>query len=113
GLSARVVNDQIGYFRNIEFGLGYAYQMELATGTLGFGLSVNFRNNSLNVDEWLPSDQTIDDPSLPLNIATGLSIDPSFGVYYDSDNIWGGISAINLIEGSADLAGIAGTVSYT
>lgn len=109
GLSARIVNDQIGFFQNIDFGVGYAYQLELAQGTLGFGITLNLRNNALTGAEWVPTEGKVaEDFSLPAATSSGISFDPGFGVYYNSENIWGGISSVNLLESTASLQGMAG-----
>ncbi|MGB0176570.1 MAG: PorP/SprF family type IX secretion system membrane protein [Owenweeksia sp.] len=112
GFAVNIINDQIGFFQNIEAGLGYAYQLELARGTLGFGVGVRFINNSVNNAEWRPSDQSISDFGIPGQNASGIAIDPAFGIYYSSENIWGGVSSINLIETTSALAGTQGAVGY-
>ncbi len=112
GFSVSVINDQIGFFQNIEAGLGYAYQLELARGTLGFGASVRFINNAVNNADWRPADQSVPDFGIPAQAASGLSIDPTFGIYYNSDKIWAGVSSLNLVETTAALNGNIGSVGY-
>ncbi len=107
GIGVSIVNDEIGFFNNIAARVMYAYQLELADGTLGFGLGASFLNKSLGDGTWIPSDYNgvggAIDPNLPSFNANGFQIDAEFGIYYESQNIWGGVSSTRMIETATDV----------
>lgn len=102
GLALKVSNDQIGYFQNFNVGLGYAYQMELANGTLGFGLNVELFTSSINNASWTPPDASAIDVAIPTANTQGITVDGSFGVYYENDTWWAGFSSARLAETPTD-----------
>lgn len=107
GVGLSIVNDQIGFFNNISARLMYGYQLQLSNGTLGIGAGATFLNNQINGTEWIPADYAspgyIGDPSIPGLQETGLQVDAVFGVYYESQNIWGGLSTTRVIESTTEL----------
>jgi type IX secretion system PorP/SprF family membrane protein len=114
GLSLSVANDQIGFFQNIDFGVAYAYQLQLSNGTLGIGVGLNLRNKALDDAQWVPSENDFTDPSLAAGDASALSFNPSFGVYYESSTLWAGVSTTNLTQSTAELNSVRNTViEYT
>ena len=109
GIGVSIINDQIGFFNNISARLMYAYQLELGDGSLGFGIGASFLNKSLSSAVWVPSDYNTpmgsSDFNLPGLDANGFQIDAEFGIYYESQNIWGGVSSTRMIETMAALLG--------
>ncbi len=110
GLGVNITNDQLGFFQNISAGIGYAYQAQLSNGTLGFGLMAHLYSNAVNNALWRPVDpgqfgfpSGATDPSIAATDASGLLFDLSFGVYYESNNIWAGISSTRLMETNTDV----------
>lgn len=106
GIGVSIVNDQIGFFNNVSARLMYAYQFELADGTLGIGLGASFLNKSLGDAVWIPSDYANMgglDGAIPAIDASGFQIDGIFGVYYENQNFWGGISSTRVIESTAEV----------
>lgn len=107
GVGLSIVNDQIGFFNNISARLMYGYQLQLSDGTLGIGLGATFLNNQINGTEWIPADYASPgggfDPTLPNIQGNGFQVDMNFGVYYQSQNIWGGISSTRVIESATDV----------
>lgn len=102
GLALKVSNDQIGYFQNFNVGLGYAYQMELSNGTLGFGLNLELFTSSIANATWIPPSGAIGalDQIIPAGATQGVTFDGSLGVYYENDTWWAGISSARLAESS-------------
>ena len=117
GIGLNITNDQIGFFQDIQVGLAYGYQLQLSNGTLGIGAGLNIRNMSVNSAQWSPSDGNLGDPDLVAeNDNSGLNFDNfSFGVYYESENIWAGISTAELSEANLtlDSRNNLETVDYT
>jgi type IX secretion system PorP/SprF family membrane protein len=114
GIGLSIVNDQIGFFSNVSARLMYAYQFQLANGTLGIGVGASFLNKSLGDALWIPSDYASPDGgidgALPAIDANGFQIDGIFGIYYENQDFWGGLSSTRVIESTADVTSIAGSV---
>lgn len=111
GLSLKLANDQIGFFQNINAGLGYGYQYQLPTGTIGAGVSFELYTKSINNADWRPPDglgslgpgNPAFDGNIPTENTNGMTFDMTFGLYYNSPTIWGGISTARLLNSSTDL----------
>lgn len=119
GVGFSIVNDQIGFFNNVGLDLNYAYQFQLASGTLGVGIGVSIMNKSLSNTEWIPADfgdaasgGGMNDFALAALDADGLLIDGEFGVYYNSQNIWGGISSTRVIENRTEIDNVLGSQTF-
>ena len=97
GLALNFTNDMIGYFQDITVGVGYGYQMNLAGGTLGYGLRADFRNKNVTSGVWAPP-QTMNDPSLVALGSTSMATDLSFGAYYQQETWYAGLSSTRLLE---------------
>lgn len=111
-LSLSITNDQIGFFQDINAGIGYTYNTKIGDGNLGIGLMVNIKNKGLNDAEWItPNAPESNDFSIIKNGASGLATDLNFGVYYNTPTYYVGISSGNLIAAKTDLDGTAGGVS--
>ncbi len=117
GIGVSIVNDQIGFFNNVSADLMYAYQIQLPQGTLGIGLGGSFQNSGLSDAVWIPADFNPDptnpggfpDLALPATDANGFQVDLTFGAYYSSETVWGGISTTRVIESSATVDNQFGT----
>lgn len=101
GLALKIANDQIGFFQNINAGLGYAYQHQLSNGaTLGAGFSANLYTSTVSTAQWVAPDGSsgLLDPSIAQPGSTGATFDLDFGIYYESQKFWAGISSARLLE---------------
>jgi len=110
GIGLSVTNDQLGFFQNISAGLGYSYQLQMASGTLGFGLMGHLYSNAVNNAVWRPVDPGqfgfppgATDPSIAATDASGVLFDLSFGAYYEGDKFWAGVSSTRLMETNTDV----------
>jgi type IX secretion system PorP/SprF family membrane protein len=79
GLSAMVLQDKIGYFKNILVKVGYAYQKNVGFGKLGIGAQIEFNNKSLDFSKLHPVEP---DPALLTSNESDMLIDFSLGLYY-------------------------------
>lgn len=114
GVGLSIVNDQIGFYNNISARLMYGYQFQLPSGTLGIGAGATFLNNQINGTTWVPADYNRGgnlDPTIPGFGETGFQVDAVFGVYYESQNIWGGVSTTRVLESSTDVGSILNTTT--
>jgi type IX secretion system PorP/SprF family membrane protein len=104
GLGIRVENDQIGFFQDIAVALSYAYQHRFADGSsLGFGVSADFRDKGLNTGNWIPPDAGQPDIALLNFNNSNLTTDVNFGVYYNSEKLWVGLSSSRLLRATTEL----------
>jgi type IX secretion system PorP/SprF family membrane protein len=107
GVSATVMQDKIGYFKDIYVRLGYAYNRPLGDGELGIGFNVGFLNKSLDYGKLKPVD---DDPIIKGNTESTMFTDFSIGAFYIQPNgLYLGLSSTQLLEGSKQLGSDAGT----
>ncbi len=102
GLGVRIANDQIGFFQNLNFGLGYGYQRALGNGTLGIGASLDIYTNNVSNADWRPPQEQQQDFLIPQENTNGVAFDASFGLYYESERIWAGVSSMRLIESASE-----------
>ena len=115
GIGIQFQQDKIGYFQDLTIGLSYAYQKELNNGgVLGIGLQLDFRNKStVSGASWLAPDGSTgqNDPNIPNLGVSDMSIDPNFGIYYQDQNWWGGVSTMKTLEATAELENGSGSVA--
>ena len=101
GVSASVMQDKIGYFKDIYVRLGYAYNRPLGDGELGIGFNVGFLNKSLDIGKLKPVD---DDPILKGGTESTMFTDLAVGAFYQQPGgLYLGLSATQLLEGSREL----------
>jgi len=109
GLLVNIVNDQIGFFQDISAALGYAYQLDLGPGTLGLGLSVDFRNKNVKTAQWIYPDGTAgsNDPTILRPNTSAMTPELNFGAYYTTDLWYAGLSTSRLLQSEANFGGSA------
>lgn len=98
GLGIQVMNDKLGAQNNTSFYATYAYRIPLDdynNKTLALGISGGFVQQRLDVTALDPIDH--DDPLLMNAKKTALMPDARFGVFYNSERLYAGLSADNLI----------------
>lgn len=101
GVSAVIMQDKIGYFKDVYVKLGYAYNKTLSSGELGIGFNVGFINKSIDFSKLKPVEQ---DPILQGAEESSMFTDLGFGVFYlQPGGLYAGLSASQLLEGSRPL----------
>ncbi len=82
----------------------YAYHVDFARGRLGMGLMGTIRLMRINFNKLQPIQSAAMDGALPGGIQSKYL--PNFGVgfYYDSDNVYVGLSAPRLLQNSFDFS---------
>jgi len=101
GLSALVMQDQIGFTKTISLRVGYTYIKELGYGKLGIGAQVGFNNRSVDFSKFVavdPNDQLL----MQLQgEESEILIDGSLGVVYEvPDEYYVGLSVNQVMETS-------------
>jgi len=111
-LMVNISNDQIGFFRDVTAGIGYAFQMDLAEGTLGLGVRLDFRNMSITQGEWI-APESLFDPNLGAFNSDDMAPDLNFGVYYQRSDFWAGISSSRLLTTASEFNNTANPPGLT
>ncbi|MCF8235274.1 MAG: type IX secretion system membrane protein PorP/SprF [Bacteroidales bacterium] len=106
GLSAVIMQDKIGFWKDISLRLGYAYRTTVGRGNLGIGTQIAFINRSVDFSKFITVQ---DDPLLSELSAeeTDMLFDFSLGVYYEvPETYYLGISAMDVLQSAGkDLSG--------
>jgi len=95
GVGISFYHDAIGFSRQNNVTLNYAYHLPIADGMLGIGVAVGL--NSFGISPtWVTPDNNPNDASLPTAQSQGI-FDANLGAYYRSNNGWyAGISSTHL-----------------
>ena len=106
GVGLTFMDDQLGFEENLGINLNYAYRMDLGIGNLGIGLSAGLLNKSIK-GEWSIPDSDYhtpagSDPAIPGGEESGMGFDMGFGVYFNTDNFYAGLSSTHLFEPTID-----------
>ena len=89
GIGLSVVNDVIGFEKNVSMGFNYSWRTQLGRGTLGSGISLGLMNKNLNFDmTGIDGSDLVNlsDPSLPTGKVGGVLADIGLGLYYQDEN---------------------------
>ncbi len=100
GVGVSLLNDRLGFNNDFIFSGSYAFRTELGMGNLGFGVNVGVANQSLE-PTWEGGDGVINwegDPSIPGTGGSEFGFDMGLGVYYNTDNLYVGLSTSHLNE---------------
>jgi type IX secretion system PorP/SprF family membrane protein len=99
GLSALVMQDQIGFSKTITLRLGYTYLKEIGIGKLGVGAQVGFNNRSIDFGKFIavdPNDQLLQNLT---GEESEILIDATFGLVYEvSEQFFIGFSVNQIVE---------------
>jgi len=99
GVGFSVINDVIGFEKNISIGLNYSWRTKVGNGNLGSGISLGLMNKNLNLDmTGIDGSDLVNttDPSLPQGKAGGVMADMGIGFYYQHKNYELAVSARHL-----------------
>lgn len=107
GIALGVMNDNLGFDKNIGINLAYAYRLNLGDGKLGIGLGLEFLNRSLDA-EWKPltsggvPGSADSDPSIPNKKESAMAFDFSAGIFYRTEKLYLGISSMHIRQAELD-----------
>lgn len=98
GISLTVLNDQLGFEKNTNVGLGYSYHVDMGGSVMGVGLSVSLLNRTVNFSQLVPG--APGDPLLnQLGEESGMLVDVSAGLFWQiPESLYIGVSGINLLN---------------
>ena len=103
GVGLSVLSDNIAFSNNLALAATYAYRLSIANGTLGIGVDLGFYNEALSATWNIPEvpgrsdiQQASQDPSIPQEKESKIAFDMAVGLYYNTDNLYFGISSRHL-----------------
>ncbi|MBE0637531.1 MAG: type IX secretion system membrane protein PorP/SprF [Bacteroidales bacterium] len=98
GLGATIIQDKIGYQKDITVNLMYAYQTMVGSGDLGIGLQLSLINKTIDFDKLDPPENKENDPVLQNRAEeSNIYIDGGLGLYYSvPDNYYLGLSVLQI-----------------
>lgn len=103
GLGVSIMNDAIGYEKNISFSLNYAWRKEIGSGKLGTGISLGLMNKNLKPG-WTEMEgidlNNSSDPAIPAEEASGMLLDLGAGLYYQREDFYLSLSARHINQAS-------------
>ncbi|MCP4553167.1 MAG: type IX secretion system membrane protein PorP/SprF [Bacteroidetes bacterium] len=99
GLGVNIIQDQLGFFKDISVNLGYAYRVELIEGIIGIGSQIMLTNRNIDFNKFVAIDGN--DPVLSSvgGNSSSLLLDLGLGIFYTiPDKYYLGASILNLLE---------------
>lgn len=111
GISFSVLNDQLGFEKNTNVGLGYSYHLDMGGSTMGIGVSVTLLNRSVNFGQLVPGQSG--DPLLnQLGEESGMLVDVNAGLFWQiPESFYLGVSCINLLNTTGKALGESETAA--
>ncbi len=103
GIGVNLMNDRLAFNNDFLFSASYAFRLDLGMGSLGIGANVGLANQSLT-PTWNGADIITpeSDDAIPKNGGSVFGFDMGLGVFYNTDNLYVGISTSHLNQTSFD-----------
>ncbi|RLD33321.1 MAG: hypothetical protein DRI73_05675 [Bacteroidetes bacterium] len=102
GVGLTLINDKAGFNDNLSISATYAYRIDIGEGKLGIGANFGFLNQKLSPEWYIPTSdyhqQPSGDPLIPENDESVFVFDMGFGIYYNTNNLYIGISSTHINE---------------
>ena len=98
GLGVTISNDQLGADKTTIIKLAYAYKVDIGPGQLGIGIQGGLISKTIDgslFNSFVPKDQ---DNAIPDNNESDQASSFAFGLYYNTDILYFGISSSQLLE---------------
>ncbi len=100
GVGLSILSDNLGFSNNLALSATYAYRLSVGSGTLGIGIDLGFYNEALNA-KWYTTEggdmqPPSQDPAIPQEKESQIAFDMGFGLYYNTENLYFGISSAHL-----------------
>ena len=95
GVGMNIINDNIGFNKDIGVNLSYAARFKAGKGMLGVGLSGGVINNTID-PKWNSLDGITSDVAIPAAKQNSVNLDLGFGLFYNTESMYFGLSATHL-----------------
>jgi type IX secretion system PorP/SprF family membrane protein len=99
GVGFSAYQDKLGFYKNTQFSLTYAYRFKIGNGMLGIGIQGSMFKNELIDVNWITSSgdgPSSADNSIPQGSPSKSSFSLAAGLFYRTEDIYFGVSSINL-----------------
>jgi type IX secretion system PorP/SprF family membrane protein len=100
GAGLSIINDKLGFDKNLSFNASYAYRLALGKGFLGMGFTMGIMNRALEPEWSIPDGPDFQPPSndrlIPNNKESEVAFDLGIGAFYRNDKVFAGISTTHL-----------------
>jgi type IX secretion system PorP/SprF family membrane protein len=103
GIGINVVNDQLGFEKNTQLNVNYAYKIPLNIGVLGIGASIGVLNKGIKPDGWISPDDIFNgseggtgDNLIPQAEVSQVAFDAGLGVYLKHNHYYFGAAVTHL-----------------
>jgi type IX secretion system PorP/SprF family membrane protein len=103
GLSV-IAGDQLGAEKNTNIRGAYAYRANLGSGQIGIGVDFGYHQKSIDGTKFIFNDAN--DINIPATNVSGGTFDMGFGVYYNTEKLFAGVSATHLNQGKITFSDI-------
>lgn len=111
GVGLAVWSDELGFNKDIDLSLSYAYQFTVGNGRLGLGISGAFVNRGVN-GEWEYPDQNVGvDDEVPQGSQNEFAIDMGAGLFYTTDELYVGVSSTRILQSEFEYENSGSTVT--
>ncbi|CAN5419681.1 type IX secretion system membrane protein PorP/SprF [soil metagenome] len=98
GVGLNIMYDKLGFENNMGYRANYSFHQTLGGGVLGIGLELGAFSKRLGptgTDAWLATTNWQNDQAIPPQLKTTV-FDLGFGLWYQRQNLWFGISSTHL-----------------
>ena len=102
GLGLNIIKDNIAEFSNLALQASYAYRTNLGIGQIGMGMSVGVFQSGLNGGGLNPAQSG--DAVIPTGDVKGSNLDIGAGIYFNTQDVYFGLSSLHLTEPSIDVS---------
>jgi type IX secretion system PorP/SprF family membrane protein len=96
GVGLNIVKDNIAQFSNLGLQASYAYRTELGVGQIGMGMSVGMFQSGVDGSDFNYAEPG--DNAIPISSVSGSKLDIGAGVYYNTENVYIGLSSAHMTE---------------
>ena len=103
GIGISFMNDNLAFNNDFLFSATYAFRIDLGQGSLGIGANVGMANQALS-PEWNGADVITPDTddAIPKNGGSVFGFDMGLGAFYNTENLYVGLSTTHLNQTSFD-----------
>lgn len=96
GLGGSIIQDKLGFEKNVGINLSYSFHTSLSFADVGIGAGVSLMNQSIDFSKLKPEQQG--DPILLSSELGAMIFDGSLGIFVKTEDYYLGLSVINLLE---------------
>ena len=101
GVGLNVTSDKLGFENNLQIKGSFAYRIPVGTGKLGIGADIGYMQKSLDGTKFIANDPN--DPSIQMAAVAGGAPDFSFGLFYNTTDLYAGVSTTHLAANSISM----------